>query len=73
MRKQSDNVESTRLFEYRSQVFASFESSYAMLVVNDADDSACLVVASASLPGEKRGREEQTRPAAIDSDSLVAS
>ena len=47
---------------YRSQVFAPSESSYVTLAINDGNGSAWLLVASAFLPGEKRSREEESRP-----------
>ena len=58
MRKPSDGLDSAPLFEYKSQSFAPRKTSYVTLAVNDADGSACLVVAPSFYIGEKRTRED---------------
>ena len=56
MRKPSDDLGAAPLFEYKSQSFAPRKTSYVTLAVNDADGSACLVVAPSFHSGEKRTR-----------------
>eukprot|EP00966_Prymnesium_polylepis_P100340 2324345-Prymnesium_polylepis.2 len=51
-----DSLGAAPLFEYKSQSFAPRKTSYVTLAVNDANGSACLVVAPSFHSGEKRTR-----------------